>query len=457
LISWPSSDIFEQLCRFYEWVRTQNLASLLGAHPSQQPYRSHFVQEVNPITMSTQISTSNRIEAIDVLRGFSLFGIVLIHMMEQYYAGPPPAGVDQGGILNGIASGFGGLFIMGKFFMIFSFLFGLSFHIQFSKSNSDGNFLLRFTWRLLMLLAIGMLHHIHYRGDILGIYALLGFALLLFYRLPDRALLILSLLLIFNIPALITRAVQIFLPQGPNIFDQDPKQLMAYYQTVKSGSYLEILGANLDNFVTKMEFQVFSGRIYITFGLFLLGIYAGRKRFFENLAANSPWLKKSIRISLWSILGAVVFSALFFGGAQVLKIELNQMVMWMVGGFMMDIFNAALAMIYVAWVLILFQKEKWNKRLMVLYPVGRMGLTVYLMQTFFGTMIFFSYGLGLVYELGSFYSLVLGLLMFTLQIFLARMWFRYFAYGPVEWVWRNLTYLRIQPMLLPKQKISQPV
>jgi uncharacterized protein len=123
---------------------------------------------------------------------------------------------------------------------------------------------------------------------------------------------------------------------------------------------------------------------------------------------------------------------------------------------MMDIFNAALAMIYVAWMLILFQNEKWNKRLMVLYPVGRMGLTVYLMQTFFGTMIFFSYGLGLVYELGSFYSLLLGLLIFILQIVIARLWFRYFAYGPVEWLWRNLTYFKIQPLVLSKQKINQP-
>jgi uncharacterized protein len=396
---------------------------------------------------------SNRIEAIDVLRGFSLFGIVLIHMVEQYYAGPPPANIGEStSIADGIAQGFSGLFIMGKFFMIFSFLFGLSFYIQFSKSDSESNFLLRFSWRLLLLLAIGMIHHMHYRGDILGIYAILGFGLLLFYRLPDKVLLIIALLLIFDIPAFITRGVQVFLPPTSNVFDQDQSVLMAYYQTVKSGSYLEILKANLYGFKDKMDFQVLSGRLYITFGLFLLGIYAGRKKFFENLSANIPFMKKLIRYSLWTILASILIGAGVFGGAQILKITLNQQLMWMIGGAVMDVFNAALATIYVAWILILFQKEKWQSRLMVLYPVGRMGLTVYLMQTVLGTMIFFSWGFGLIFQLGAFYSLLIGLVIFILQIFLARLWFNYFSYGPVEWMWRNLTYLKIYPLAIQKSK-----
>ena len=138
---------------------------------------------------------SERIDSIDVLRGFTLLGIILVHFTEQYYAGMHPqkyASFTEKGILDNIVSGFTGIFVTGKFFMIFSFLFGLSFYLQLSKSNSGPAFFLRFVWRLAILFAIGFIHSLHYRGDILTIYAVLGLGLLIFYRLPDRALLVIA-------------------------------------------------------------------------------------------------------------------------------------------------------------------------------------------------------------------------------------------------------------------------
>src|SRR5687767_12807663 len=168
--------------------------------------------------------------------------------------------------------------------MIFSFLFGLSFFIQFSKTDSEKNFLWRFTWRLIILFGIGFIHHLHYRGDILGIYAVLGLGLLIFHRLPDNYLLALSIFLILNIPSLIMRGVDAIFPSGDNnIFNGDQPALLTYFNTVKSGGYIEILRANFFEFANKMQFQVISGRLYITLGLFLLGIYAGRKNLFANL------------------------------------------------------------------------------------------------------------------------------------------------------------------------------
>jgi uncharacterized protein len=401
---------------------------------------------------------STRIEAIDVLRGFTLFGIALVHMVEQYYAGPVPkviADAASPSIADNIAQGFTGIFIAGKFYMIFSFLFGLSFFIQFDKRDSDSNFLIRFSWRLIILFAIGFLHHLHYRGDILTIYAILGFSLLIFYRLPDRYLLMFALFLILNIPSALTRIAQFAFASGQeNIFDMDQAALMAYYNTLKSGSYLDVLYANIFEFVGKMQFQVWSGRLYITLGLFLLGIYAGRKKLFENLSSHLPFLKKSIRYSLWLLLGSLLFAALVFGGAHILKITLPQQMMMLIGGFIYDLFNAALAVIYTAWILLLFQKEKWQNRLMVLYPVGRMGLTVYLMQTAFGSLVFFGYGLGLLYDFGAMTTFGLGFLFFFFQILFAQYWFRYFIYGPVEWLWRSLTYFKMQPLLRHKPSIA---
>jgi uncharacterized protein len=394
---------------------------------------------------------TDRIQVIDVLRGFSLLGIVLVHMVEQYYAGPLPDSIAKAvpsSIPDQIVQGLVGLLIMGKFYMIFSFLFGLSFFIQFSKQDSESNFLLRFGWRLIVLFIIGMLHHLHYRGDILTIYALLGFTLLFLHRLPDKILLGLAIILILNIPTVITRSVALLFDTPPFNPLTDQPALIAYHDTLKSGSYFEILTANYFSFYGKMEFQILFGRLYITLGLFLLGIYAGRKGLFQNLSDKAADLKRARRYAWLGITACVAISLIIFGGSAVLKKEISQSVAMLAGGFLFDSFNTCLAVIYTTTIIVLFQKEKWNRRLMTLYPVGRMGLTTYLMQSAFGTMLFFNYGLGLLSEIGASLSFAAGLAFFVFQIFFARYWFHRFSYGPVEWFWRSLTYLKVQKLKL---------
>src|SRR6266850_967067 len=307
---------------------------------------------------------SVRIDSIDVLRGFTLLGIILVHFTEQYYAGMHPqkhASFTEKGIVDNIVSGFTGIFITGKFFMIFSFLFGLSFYLQLSKSNSGPAFFLRFVWRLAILFAIGFIHSLHYRGDILTIYAVLGFGLLVSYRIPDKALLVIALLLTLNLPSVVNRGINAIqhteVTSGPGPTAQQTKEDKAaetYYETVKSGSYLQIIDANAHELKGKIDFQFLSGRIYITLGLFLLGLYAGRKKIFENIEFYGPFLKKLIRYSLWSLLGGIVLTVTFFGTFQSLGIRLPESIQWMAGGLAYDVFNAAMASIYSAGILLLF-------------------------------------------------------------------------------------------------------
>lgn len=393
----------------------------------------------------------DRIEIIDILRGFALLGIIIVHFTEQYYAGQPPdsaVGFGAKNIADNIVQGFSGILVQGKFFMIFSFLFGLSFFIQLDKSSSSPSFLLRFAWRLLVLFAIGFVHHLHYRGDILTIYAILGFGLLLCYKLPDRALLLIALLLVFNIPSVGARLYQAaFSVDGNSPFNSDQKELQLYFDTLKSGSYLSILKANFYEFGFKFDFQVSSGRIYITLGLFLLGLYAGRKNFFEKWEEQIDWIKRLMKTSLWTILGCIVFTLTFFGGMQLAGMKISQQLNWAIGGLVYDVFNACLATFYVMGILLLFRKKKWKPRLMQLYALGRMGLTTYLMQTLFGFFIFFSLGLGLLGTLGALPCLLIGLAVYAFQIFFSKWWLKNFRFGPVEWLWRSLTYLKAQPMI----------
>jgi len=411
-------------------------------------------------TLAQDSTVSNsRITVIDALRGFTLFGIIITHMIEQYYAGampenPNPAAPGAMDIINGIVQGLAWILINGKFYAIFSFLFGLSFYIQLSKAKADLPFLLKFTWRLLILFGIGMIHHLHYRGDILTIYAMVGIVLLISYRLPDKYLLVLSLLLVFDVPGILIRIIG-FAQNDPSvnafINNQDKEKNQAYFEIFKSGSYVDLIKANLDSFSQKMGYQVWSGRIYMTPGLFLLGLYAGRKRFFEEIPSRISEIKKYLKNSAWALLGTTLGAVAFFLIANSIVGQLSQDANIVAGVTISDFFNTFLAMIYVAGFILLFQKPKWNKRLMRFYDAGRMGLTTYLMQAFFGIMIFSTLGLGLVNQLGAAICLCLAVGIFIIQILIAKFWMKHFYFGPVEWLWRSLTNLKIQPLLKSRE------
>lgn len=388
--------------------------------------------------------STSRIEIIDVLRGFTLLGIALVHFPEQYYAGQPPdthKDMTTHGVIDTVVSLIVGIFITGKFFMIFSFLFGMSFYIQLSKSDGSVAFFFRFAWRLIVLFLIGLVHHLHYRGDILTIYAVLGFGLLISYKLPDKVLLIIALALVFNVPSLILRTIDIFSGTPNSLLNADQSVLEKYLNTFKSGTYTEIIRANWHEFQGKVDFQFQSGRVYITLGLFLLGLYAGRK----NVFSNPVVFKKYIITSLWILLGAVIVTVSIFGVLSTGGVQITPPIGFAVGGAGYDVFNACLSCIYVGIVVTLFQKEKWKSRLMNFYAVGRMGLTTYLMQAVAGVLIFSGMGLGLLGEIGAALSALIGIAYFVLQMIFSNYWFTKFRFGPVEWLWRTLTYFKIQP------------
>ena len=410
--------------------------------------------------------TNNRIEFIDVFRGFTLLGIGLIHMVEQYYAGPAPKAFENFQIKflgDNIASGLVSFLISGKFFMIFSFLFGLSFFLQLKNSDGSLKFSLRFIWRIIILFLIGWIHHLHYRGDILTIYAMLGILLVLTQKLPDQIVLITGLFLVLNIPSFISRGIDLIQYDAGHPIDPfagfmgDDAHNEKYFNTMKHGPYIDILKANFYEHATKMKFQVLSGRIYITAGLFLLGLYVGRKKVFENFSEKKDLFKKGLKFSLWTLLGCIIFSLAFFGSFGLLGFELPAIAQWTIGGLVMDVFNAAQSLLYCCGLALLFQNMKWRSRLNFFYPVGRMGLTTYLMQTMFGILIFSAIGFGKLGDIGALTCVALSILFFIAQVQFSRWWFTKFIYGPLEWFWRSATFIKIQPLKMKEVFVSVDV
>ncbi|MGB5430369.1 DUF418 domain-containing protein, partial [Eudoraea sp.] len=258
-------------------------------------------------------NTNKRMDIVDALRGFSLAGIVIVHVVENYIGAPFPEGVMEAthlGITDNIVDGFIFLFLRGKFFALFSFLFGLSFFIQMANVNDkESSFAGRFLWRLIILLVIGYLHSLFYRGDILTIYAFLGIFLIPFYKINNKWVLGITTLLFIGFGRYLVFGFygndNLFTP-GP--FDLNSPLIVDYFNTIKNGTLWQVFETNaIDGHLMKMDFQlgIFS-RGYLTFGFFLLGLYVGRLQLFRNFMDQ----KKLVKNVLW---GSVVLFVVSIG------------------------------------------------------------------------------------------------------------------------------------------------
>lgn len=403
---------------------------------------------MHPATPSA--STSDRIVVVDVLRAFALFGIIVNHSAIAFLAGPQPK--PNYIVFNAFDSFVNEavrLLTFGKFFAIFSFLFGLSFAIQLQSARVKGSsFSGRFAWRLMLLLAIGYVHGLFFSGDILLIYAVLGLLLIPVQNFKTRTLAVVALLLIFNVPGLVMGLVST--SQTPATLEQQQAAQAAQaqfmqgaqraYQVKKSGTLGELVQLSTRETLTnKLRFQIFTGRLWITYGLFLLGICAGRMQLFKESERHRSLLR---RVLLWAGLLALLTTIIAAAAGPVMRAQSMRDVFVV---FSFSVQQASLAAFFIAAITLWFWKHPSGRLLPKLAPLGKMGLTTYLLQSVFGVLVFLGIGLGLMGELGTATCVGLAIVFFVAQVFIARWWLSHFKLGPVEWLWRSLTYFKIQP------------
>jgi uncharacterized protein len=383
---------------------------------------------------------SERLNHVDALRGFALLGIIIVHFIEQYYAGAPPPDHANYAVHNstdGVFDTITNILVRGKFFMLFSFLFGLSFALQMQHAaDRQEDFRGRFVWRLVLLFAIGVLHHCFYRGDILTVFALLGLPMVLFYNVPNRWLLTAFGLLMLGLP----RVIISYFQQG-NPFENNEAAEKIYWEAAKNGGILDIFWQNLTlGTVTKWDAQFgFFGRGYQTLALFLLGLYAGRIRFFDNPEEKRAIYRKGLFWSLGIFLGIFAIGALLFA---VLKIHerLGEKMGSLIGLAFYDVSNLAHMSFYIFAFLLLLRKAWWQRQLLKLAPYGRMALTNYFMQSVIGTTILFGFGFGKLGDYGATVMVIVSLIVYVLQLNFSKWWLTQYNFGPLEWLWRSATY-----------------
>ncbi len=392
-----------------------------------------------PITSSR---IADRVEFVDVLRGFALLGVfganLLIfsgftYMSDAQRAMLPTAGMDKIVYLLEL------IFVENKFIGLFSFLFGVSFWLFLNRANARGaNGTLLFYRRLGWLFVIGAIHGwLFWCFDVLRFYALWGLLLALFLWAP-RALLSVALFFAVLAPALISG-----LRSLGGIATTDPNIDAIALQTFASGTYVDVLRVNwrydwyLTNSVGQLAYQV------AIFGRLLLGLYAARTLVLADLRSHNTLFRTLL------IVGAVVGLG---GNILVAGHYLDPAT---AGGFLLpfgkrliaELGYLGLTLAYASGLALLFQRFRWVRLLRLLAPIGRMALTCYLLQTLISLWIFYGFmpGPNLMGKIGPTWLIPIWASGYAIQVWLASVWLRYFRFGPAEWVWRSLTYWKIQP------------
>jgi uncharacterized protein len=404
---------------------------------------------------------AERIDIIDVLRGLALFGIIAANM--RGFAGPlyayfrPEVMWDTR--LDFWVQAFVDTFIQGKFIVIFAFLFGVGFALQFSRAEErHARFVQVYRRRLLALILIGGLHQLlFWWGDVLVTYGLGGFLMIWFRKRKNETILIWVLSLMFAPFAggLGYLAFRHFRPLSPQKVeankikaeDARQKSLEEMRTTVKvyqTGRYAAIYKERLGELWHENRSQPFT--VAMTLPVFMLGLLVYHRGILQNPEAHRTALKKAL------IVGAVVGIPANVASTYVMHITGGQMQSGPPGGlqlfgFFLFIFGRpALSMCYASAVVLLFLDARWRSRLKPFSVIGRTALSNYLFQTIFCTTIFFGYGGGLFAKVHLEWLMVLSLTVYALEVPLSRWWLAHYRFGPAEWVWRSLTYGRLQPM-----------
>ena len=388
----------------------------------------------------TRATQKKRYVVLDALRGFAILGICLANFPEfslwTFADASTYSGLDR--VVQGVLT----FFVDGKFYTLFSILFGMGFSIQLENAGQHTRTFYR---RMIVLFLLGLLHLLFlWSGDILMLYAAMGMLLPLFRKLTTRGILLAAGILLV-LPVLSDALL------GSRLSDPVEAaqwRICGIYGITEAnfatwladaGSYREMFQFLLQGAVERMWEFVSSHRYFKVLGLFLIGYAAGREKIYADIAAHAGLLKRLLAYGLalgvnvgalytWSTLaghpGGRVVHSLFY---------------------LFSVYPMGLA--YAAAFLLLFNRTPQGRIWPVFAAPGRMACTNYLFQSVFGILIFYGVGFGLGGRLDLLQTELVALGVYAFQVGFSTLWMRRFRFGPVEWIWRMLTYGTILPLV----------
>ncbi|PWK17760.1 DUF418 domain-containing protein [Xanthomarina spongicola] len=398
------------------------------------------------------VTKEERIDFLDILRGIAIFFIFAANII--YFSGffffPPEAHIPSTNlVIDPYVDFISFTLIDGKFYSIFSLLFGIGCAIQFNKLNNlNKPFAPFFRRRMFWLLIIGLIHLcLFWLGDILTLYALLGFVLICFVKMPNKKLITWSIILIlfplanwfiihianFNYPMYLFHLNTKYAESmGFQMVEWQGVKRFSMQAHLLNQDILEFFKMNVGNTLIRIGNILREGRIFKVLGIFLIGLWAGRKIINEDLLNNTKFLK---RVALWGVCIGLPISVFrtyieFFSSQELIWDFLNTL-SYAFG-------TVPLAMGYAALLALFYRKG--FKFLHWFAPVGKTALSNYIFQTFIAITIFYGIGFGWAGKFGITVIMGITLTIFAFQIIMSIWWLKHFRFGPLEWIWRQLTY-----------------
>jgi uncharacterized protein len=383
-------------------------------------------------------NTSGRIDVADSLRGFAILGIVLIHSIEHLnFFVYPPVNNQLLALSDTLLSDSIFFTFAGKAYAIFALLFGFSFFIQDDNQMKKGNdFRLRFLWRLVLLAGWGLINCMFYTGDVLVIFAVAGLLLAATARLSNKVVLGIAMLLLLQ-P--MEWGGIIYANINPD-FTLSEKMYEAYYlETVPvlaNGNLLETMVMGIKSgFLYCFLWWVEEGRIFQLGALFLFGMLIGRCRLF----LDEP---KHIKFWRYLLITGIVCYLPLNGLHNVLPdfVE-NKVIIHLLDTILSCYTHFAFLCFLVGLFVLSYYKTNLHKLQAKLAPYGRMSLSMYLSLSVLGGFIFYNWGLGLSLMLSKTASVAVGLGIFAIQYTFACWWLKSHKQGPLEYIWKKLTWI----------------
>lgn len=395
---------------------------------------------MTPASASGPIADGERADVLDALRGFALLGIFISHIPDfsgySFMALLEQTHLDRFG-LDGAAATLQDFLIRGKFYSLFSLLFGIGFAVQLeSAARRSADFTRHFARRLAVLLVIGLVHASLWYGDILKDYALIGFVLILLRRANARAIaLVTGLVFALRLawPFIVSSLASML---GLAASGDDPEGgFQALTRAFDGGDPSALFIANLELVRLKALQMIYDGRAISILTMFLLGALIGKLGLYRNIADHRGTLGKVFWICApIGVIGNAVLTPL-----HATTPDFPPTGMWVAENTLYAIAVPAMAIAYASGFAWLWARG-WRGVLGWLAPAGRMALTTYISQTLIGIGLFYGVGLGLRGQIGVVEGTLLALVIFAGQCMLAHIWLRNCHFGPIEWVWRRMTY-----------------
>lgn len=384
------------------------------------------------------VHADSRMPVLDVLRGIALIGVLLVNIYD-WLAKPS-------GVADSFVQGVVNLLFEHKSWPMLSLLFGLGFAIQIERARAKG---LPVVWmhlrRMAVLCGFGIILLVLFSGNpILVRYAAAGLLLLPFAWLPTRWVLgfTVAFLLISTVDSyLYQKYIQPPRPARPQTAAQ-PRSQPSLAEVTMSG--FKRVPQMLRNVAT---LGYWPGRQTEILTMFLLGLYVGKRGILLDLRAHRPMLRRIVRYVLPVGLAGTIWLMFWqFSRTDPVSVRLLRRLVSLLAGDLQSIG-------YVA-AITLFVLTKGSRPLNLLALYGRMPLTNYLMQWLIMRLIFDRFFFGYGGKFGPAAGAWIALVIFTAQVLFSRVWLQRYMFGPAEWLWKSLTYLRRQPMRLKQSEPS---